>query len=303
MASSTLPSSFLKDSVWYAAAAAAVTGIAVQDASAQVRYRDIADVTVEDTFVGGAANPITGPLFDFDNDGDAELLIGEVEAGSYTIGLIRPTTTSPVDTGADTGTRAVGNTIAGFGYFRPLAAGASVGPNAAFITDPNPSFTFNGDDPNAFIGAGDVYIGIEFTLNGAPALHYGWIRVNMAAEGTITVKDLAYNATPGTAIMAGNMGVATEPDALAEGYRFSPLAPNPTTGVSSFDLTVGQTETVHVEAFDALGRSVAVLHDGPLAAGQTSRIALDAADLPAGVYVVRVSGDSFVTARRVTVAR
>ena len=65
---------------------------------------------------------------------------------------------------------------------------------------------------------------------------------------------------------------------------------------------VGQTESVRVEAFDALGRSVAVLHDGPLAAGQTARLALDAGALPSGVYVVRVAGESFVTSRRVSVA-
>lgn len=83
----------------------------------------------------------------------------------------------------------------------------------------------------------------------------------------------------------------------------SPLAPNPTAGTSWFDLAVGQAETVRVGAFDALGRQVAALHDGPLAASQTRRLSLDASGLPAGVYVVRVTGESFTTARRVTVAR
>ena len=300
MTSSQLPSAFFKNSLWYAAAAGAVAGLAPQDAAAQVVYRDIEDVTVEETFDATVAgNPILGPAFDFDNDGDAELLIGEAIDGRYTIARL-----VDVDAGADTGVGFIGNTVSNFGYFLPLAAGATIGPASPDLSggDGAVSFTFNGLDPNEFIAAGDVFIGVEFTLDGATNLNYGWIRVNMPAAGTLIVKDLAYETMPNTAIVAGN-GVASEPDALAEGYRFSPLAPNPTTGTSSFEVAVGQAEAVRVEAFDALGRSVAVLHDGLFVAGQSRRLSLDASNLPAGVYVVRVSGESFVTTRRVTVAR
>ena len=53
--------------------------------------------------------------------------------------------------------------------------------------------------------------------------------------------------------------------------------------------------------YDVLGREVAVLHDGPLAAG-SHRLTFHA-DLPAGVYLVRATGDGVRAAQRVTVVR
>jgi hypothetical protein len=295
-----LSPSLAKDALWYAAIAGAAVGLAPQDAAAQVVYTDPADVTVMDTF-GANPAPVVGPAFDFNNNGDAEILFGERIAQNYTVALI-----AGADEGPDEGTGFIGNQVAGFGYFLPLVVGSTIGPaNPSLrVDDGLPSFTFNGSDPNAFIGAGDVFIGVQFALGGSTTdLNYGWIRVAMPAAGTIIVKDYAYEATPNTAIEAGNMGVATEPDALAEGYRFSPIAPNPTSGTSTFEVAVGQAEAVRVEAFDALGRSVSVLHDGLIAAGQTRRLSLDASALPAGVYVVRVTGESFTTSRRMSVVR
>jgi hypothetical protein len=290
----------LQDSLWYAAAAASVGAIAPV-ANAQIVYTNLnPDVTIADTFTG---TTIAGPTFDLNADGTDEILIAERGPATSRYGLA----------GFDSVTGFVGNVIPyggeEFGYFLPLAAGTAIGPATDFLgagADASSfglaTFTFGGSDPNGWRGT-EAFIGLRFDVPATGATHYGWMRLQFGAAGNqIIVKDYAFQATPNTAIAAGAMGVATEPDALADGYRFSPLAPNPTTGVSSFELTVGQTETVRAEAFDALGRSVAVLHDGPLAAGQTSRLTLDAADLPAGVYVVRVTGDSFVTARRVTVA-
>lgn len=53
---------------------------------------------------------------------------------------------------------------------------------------------------------------------------------------------------------------------------------------------------------DALGRTVAVLYDGPLAAGETT-LRLDAARLPAGVYAVVVQAGAQRPMTRVTVVR
>jgi hypothetical protein len=55
--------------------------------------------------------------------------------------------------------------------------------------------------------------------------------------------------------------------------------------------------------YDVLGRRVAVLHDGPLAAERTERLALSAQGLASGVYLVRVAGEAFTATRRLTVVR
>lgn len=313
MSSSVTPRTraLLQDSLWYAAAAASV-GVAVPDAAAQVVYTNVEpDAVVTNTF-SGAYDPDTSPGFDVDLDANGTYDVRFVERNLNTAG--NPSRYIIGGLNVTSVTNIVGNLVpyggSNFAYFLPVTAGTTIGPSSPEIVAIGTgtssyvaaTFTFGGSDPNGFLTAGETFLGLSFTLaDGLP--HYAWIRVEVpAAGGQITVKDFAYEATANTAIVAGN-GVATEPGALAEGYLFSPLAPNPTTGTSSFDLAVGQAEVVRVEAFDALGRQVAVLHDGPLAASQTRRLSLDASGLPAGVYVVRVTGESFTTARRVTVAR
>ncbi|MGB3544410.1 MAG: T9SS C-terminal target domain-containing protein, partial [Rubrivirga sp.] len=67
-------------------------------------------------------------------------------------------------------------------------------------------------------------------------------------------------------------------------------------------LALDRSEIVVLEAFDALGRRVAVLHDGALGAGEHG-FALDVSGWPAGVYVVRSRAGGAVSSRTVTVVR
>ena len=60
---------------------------------------------------------------------------------------------------------------------------------------------------------------------------------------------------------------------------------------------------VRVEAFDALGRRVAVLFDGALGAGEAREMSLDAGALARGVYVVRAVGAGDHVASRSVVVR
>ena len=76
---------------------------------------------------------------------------------------------------------------------------------------------------------------------------------------------------------------------------------NPTAGPVAMDLTVDQARDVRVAVYDAIGRRVAVLHDGPLAAG-THPVA-GRLDVAAGAYVVRAEADGATVARRLTVVR
>ena len=79
--------------------------------------------------------------------------------------------------------------------------------------------------------------------------------------------------------------------------------PNPFAASTSFALTVPTSGATRVEVFDVLCRRVAVLHDGPLAAGPEHHFTLHAAALPSGLYVVRASGEGFTQTRRVTLSR
>ncbi len=100
---------------------------------------------------------------------------------------------------------------------------------------------------------------------------------------------------------------ATAPGATPEGFGLTLAGPNPFRRTTALTLTLPAPQSVRVEAFDVLGRRVAVLHDGAMAAGPHP-LTLDASELPAGLYVVRATGSEAtrggaVVSRSVTVVR
>ena len=97
-------------------------------------------------------------------------------------------------------------------------------------------------------------------------------------------------------------GVERGVPTVAPLLSLSAPAPSPTRNVSCLTLSVRETQVVTVAVFDALGRRVGLLHEGPLAAG-THALPLNASALPPGVYVVRAAGDGVAFARRLTVVR
>lgn len=95
--------------------------------------------------------------------------------------------------------------------------------------------------------------------------------------------------------------VANEPE-TAPGVSALTAAPNPFAGRTTLSLALPAAHDIEAVAYDVLGRRVAVLHEGPLGAG-THALSFEAAQLPAGVYLVRVTGDDLALTRRVTLAR
>jgi hypothetical protein len=80
------------------------------------------------------------------------------------------------------------------------------------------------------------------------------------------------------------------------------VAPNPARGAAEVRVDLPVAGPVRVAVYDALGRTVAVLAEGPMAAGPHA-LRLDAGALPPGVYVVRAAGAGTSAVRRITVAR
>ncbi|MEM0962485.1 MAG: T9SS type A sorting domain-containing protein, partial [Bacteroidota bacterium] len=76
--------------------------------------------------------------------------------------------------------------------------------------------------------------------------------------------------------------------------------PNPSAGVAAVQVTPAEAGPARVAVYDALGRQVAVLHDGPLPAGTTR---LSSGALSPGLYVVRVDGPGLAETRQLTVVR
>jgi hypothetical protein len=90
---------------------------------------------------------------------------------------------------------------------------------------------------------------------------------------------------------------------LAEGpVALLPAYPNPSSGAATIPFVLAAPARVRLAVYDVLGREVAVLADGPHAAGR-HEVAFDGAGLAAGVYVVRVEAGGAVTTRTVTLLR
>ncbi len=86
-------------------------------------------------------------------------------------------------------------------------------------------------------------------------------------------------------------------DELPDGYVLSAVYPNPFNPQASFTLALPQAQEVTVAVYDMLGRRVATLHEGMLAA-QQHRFTLDAAGWPSGLYLVRAVGEQFAATQR-----
>jgi len=90
---------------------------------------------------------------------------------------------------------------------------------------------------------------------------------------------------------------------LTEAVAVEGVAPNPVTKASRMIVTVREAEDVRIEAYDALGRRVALLYDGAMAAGREHTISLDALPDVSGHYFLRVTGESFSRVERAVVLR
>ena len=89
---------------------------------------------------------------------------------------------------------------------------------------------------------------------------------------------------------------ASEPGAAPLAVALEAPYPNPFRTEATVAFVLDRDATVTVEVFDALGRRVARLHDGPLAARRHA-FTFRAGDLPAGIYYARVHSDGFSETR------
>ena len=135
----------------------------------------------------------------------------------------------------------------------------------------------------------------------------GTFKVGMIAEGLPVGGHVYYGEGDQSGIYnefeivtAAEPGVPPVPEAGAA-YALSPARPNPTTGGARLDLVVERPQHVTADVVDTLGRRLAVLHDGPVAATRT--LTVDGGVLPTGVYIVRVRGEHFIATRPLTVVR
>lgn len=143
-------------------------------------------------------------------------------------------------------------------------------------------------------GSGDVvgcYAPSDITVTGPDGVTPAPYRVEVACTAD------------GVTATVFAVSTAGEGDPAAARARLAVTGANPFARRTTLALTAAVAGPATVEAVDALGRRVAVLFEGAVAAGRPVPVVFDAGSLPAGPYVVRATGDGFVLTRTVTVAR
>lgn len=122
-------------------------------------------------------------------------------------------------------------------------------------------------------------------------------------EGPVTVEvDADGDGTPDGVLVLGNTVASEGPPAGVPAAVSLTVRPNPTPGAATVTLTLDAAQSASVGVFDVLGREVARLHDGPLAAGPHG-FSLDTSGLTTGVYLVRATTEAGQVTQRITVVR
>jgi Secretion system C-terminal sorting domain len=173
---------FAKKLAKYGALSLAVAGVA--DVTGQVVYTDI-----DPDFVGGLGDML---FIDFDNNAVDDLTILQSNNGNYE--LVQANTSN------SNGVVANSN---GYLYASNLAYGTSIDGFLTFYSGGASFCAGVGYAGSAFCGVGEGYLGVQFHIGGN--LHFGWVRVDILDSSNFIVLDYAYEATPDTTILAGNI--------------------------------------------------------------------------------------------------
>ena len=90
---------------------------------------------------------------------------------------------------------------------------------------------------------------------------------------------------------------------LPNDYDLSSAYPNPFNPSTQFEIVVKEAQEVRAEVYDMLGRRVAVLHEGQMAANQRQQLRFDAGALASGNYILRVQGEFFTATQTMTLVK
>jgi hypothetical protein len=156
------------------------------------------------------------------------------------------------------------------------------------------SFTYADTLTSELALAAGTTVPLEFSVPTDTSFPFG------AYVGRVTAKEGDAILGRATFSFAVVVGTAAEPP--PEAPPAAVVVPNPASDRAALVFTLRTPGTVGLALYDVLGREVAPVQGGWLAAGP-HRLGLDVSRLPAGVYVWRLAAGDRVESGRLTVAR
>lgn len=97
--------------------------------------------------------------------------------------------------------------------------------------------------------------------------------------------------------------VTSNPPTETPSFVASHVFPNPATQTASLNLQLKSTENVKIRVFDLLGRQHLLLHEGILKNAMLHSFMIDVQQLPSGVYLCQIEGESFKETKRLVVMK
>ncbi|HYE95737.1 MAG TPA: T9SS type A sorting domain-containing protein [Rubricoccaceae bacterium] len=173
----------------------------------------------------------------------------------------------------------------------PFRMPAFLGSNAQFFLAPGLPQFGNGvlklSEMSGRLLVGHIHGGIYSTTT-----HPGW----MPSTGSTSASSRVFAVYVTSFVPPANEGD------VPDGFEMLAAAPNPFRDEARLTVRLDRPQTLAVEVFDLLGRRVERLHHGALAAGPHT-FAFRAAAHPAGMYVVRVAGETGQATQRLALVR
>jgi photosystem II stability/assembly factor-like uncharacterized protein len=158
-----------------------------------------------------------------------------------------------------------------------------------------------------------LFVGNDVGVFRSPDGGQTWEPFSEALPEAVMAMDLVYSPADRT-LHVGTYGngryrvplgpppVASEDGAAPARFRLAQNAPNPFRSATTLVYELDEAADVRLEVFDAAGRRVAVLADGPAAAG-AHRVEFVPDGLAAGTYLARLTAGGTEASRRMTLVR
>ena len=128
---------------------------------------------------------------------------------------------------------------------------------------------------------------------------FGWTKSSSLLSSDVVVASWSRDAEFEAQLEGTANAVVDIPDT----HVLEAAYPNPFNPEATFRFAVNAQQNVHADLVDVLGRVVATLFDGNVAAGEMQTVRIDGAGLPSGTYVVRLTGETFSDAQSVTLMK
>ena len=148
--------------------------------------------------------------------------------------------------------------------------------------------------------------------NSAPAGNYAYaVRIGQFPAVSVDSESFAIAVAPAPSRLAGDATTwsvtdatpwAADVQAASQAAAAAGAYPNPFARSTEIAFELERASDVSLVVYDVRGRAVATLADGTMEVGQHT-VAFDAASLPSGVYIYRLSTDAQVQTGRLTLVR